>query len=87
MITYFVLNSENYKWWWQSFLCGGAVAFYVFLYAVRFHAELELDTRIASLMYFSSMVQVTFMIFLVTGSVGFLSSLWFTRMISSIKVD
>ena len=88
VITYFVLNSENYKWWWQSFLCGGAVAFYVFLYAVRFHAELDLDTPIASLLYFSSMVQVAFTIFLVTGSVGFLSSLWFTRLIySSIKVD
>jgi transmembrane 9 superfamily protein 2/4 len=47
-----------------------------------------LDTPIASLLYFSSMVQVAFTIFLVTGSVGFLSSLWFTRLIySSIKVD
>lgn len=88
VITYFQLSSENYKWWWQSFISGGSVAVYVFLYAVRFHTELELETPIASLLYFSSMVQAVFTIFLVTGSVGFLSSLWFTRLIySSIKVD
>jgi transmembrane 9 superfamily member 2/4 len=88
VICYVQLNQENYKWWWQSFLSGGAVSMYVILYAIKFYDELQLETRVASLLYFTAMVQNAFVVFLVTGSVGFFSSLLFTRaMYSSIKVD
>lgn len=32
--TYFQLNGEDYRWWWRSFLVGGSMGFYLFLYSV-----------------------------------------------------
>jgi transmembrane 9 superfamily member 3 len=34
--VYFLLNSEDYRWPWLSFLAAGSTAVYVFLYAVFF---------------------------------------------------
>merc|ERR1712032_1212625 len=42
-LTYFQLTSENYKWWWRSFMASGSSALYVFLY---------------SILYFSSRLQI-----------------------------
>jgi transmembrane 9 superfamily protein 2/4 len=38
LLVYFQLCSENYHWWWRSFLASGGAALYLFLYglAVRF---------------------------------------------------
>merc|ERR1712137_316834 len=33
-LTYFQLTSENYKWWWRSFMASGSSALYVFLYSI-----------------------------------------------------
>merc|ERR1712238_417421 len=30
-LTYFQLTSEDYRWWWRSFLCAASSALYVFL--------------------------------------------------------
>merc|ERR1719333_1111569 len=35
-LTYFQLTSEDYKWWWRSFLSSSSSAFYVFLYSVLY---------------------------------------------------
>ncbi len=34
--TYFLLNSEDYRWQWVSFLSSASTAFYVFLYSVYY---------------------------------------------------
>ena len=34
--TYVMLNNENYKWQWNSFISGGATAGYVYLYAIYY---------------------------------------------------
>ena len=34
--TYFLLNAEDHRWHWVSFLSGGSVAFYVYGYAVHY---------------------------------------------------
>merc|ERR1712203_725385 len=33
-LTYFQLTSEDYRWWWRSFLASGSSAPYVFVYAI-----------------------------------------------------
>ena len=35
--TYFSLAHQNYNWWWQSYLNGGSLAFYVFGYSVYYY--------------------------------------------------
>ncbi|CAF1176242.1 unnamed protein product, partial [Adineta steineri] len=34
--TYFMLNAEDYRWQWTSFLSGASSAFYVYLYAMYY---------------------------------------------------
>lgn len=89
VMTYFQLCSEDYNWWWRSFLTPGSSAVYLFLYSILyFFTKLEIDMFVPALMYFCYMAAAAWAFFLLTGSVGFLSSLWFVRKIySSIKVD
>merc|ERR1712048_1120223 len=35
-LTYFQLISEDYQWWWRSFLASGSSAIYVFLYSILY---------------------------------------------------
>merc|ERR1711972_394354 len=35
-LTYFQLASEDYNWWWRSFLSSGSSAAYVFMYSIMY---------------------------------------------------
>ncbi|TNN21100.1 Transmembrane 9 superfamily member 3 isoform 3 [Schistosoma japonicum] len=35
--TYFLLNSEDYRWQWTSFLSGASITFYAYLYSVYYY--------------------------------------------------
>ena len=88
VLCYFQLCSENYHWWWRSFLTSGSTAIYVFIYSAIYFTRLEPDLWVTYLLYFGYMAMLSIAMFLVTGSVGFSSCLWFTRKIyGSIKVD
>jgi transmembrane 9 superfamily protein 2/4 len=88
VLCYFQLCSEDYHWWWRAFLTSGSTALYVFLYSAIYFSRLEPDMWVTYLLYFGYMGMLSLSIFLVTGSVGFLSCLWFTKKIyGSIKVD
>merc|ERR1712084_189444 len=51
-LTYFLLTSEDYNWWWRSFLSSGSSAAYVFLYAILYKAtKLQIDDFVPSLVY------------------------------------
>jgi transmembrane 9 superfamily protein 2/4 len=88
VLCYFQLCSENYHWWWRSFFTAGSTAIYVFIYSAIYFSRLEPDLWVTYLLYFGYMGMLSLGIFLVTGSVGFASCLWFTKKIyGSIKVD
>jgi transmembrane 9 superfamily protein 2/4 len=75
--------------WWRSFLTPASSAFYVFLYSVfYYYTRLEIDEFVPTLLYFSYTFIFTVIFFLMTGTVGFYSCLFFvTKIYSSIKVD
>jgi len=88
VLCYFQLCSEDYHWWWRSFLTSGSTAMYVFIYSMIYFWRLEPVLWVTYLLYFGYMFMLSISIFLVTGTVGFLSCLWFTKKIyGSIKVD
>lgn len=89
VMAYFQLCSEDYNWWWRSFLTPGASALYVFLYAVMYFAtRLEITKFTSALLYFCYMGLASWAFFLMTGAVGFISCLLFVRKIyGAIKVD
>merc|ERR1712187_518699 len=88
-LTYFQLTSEDYNWWWPSFFPSGTSACYVFLYSILyFSSRLQIDKFVSTILYFGYMLIMCVMFFLLTGSIGMISSFYFVRAIyGSIKVD
>ena len=72
-----------------SFFTSGSTAIYTFVYSIIWFCTLEASKMVMTyLLYFGYMFLFCFAMFLVTGTVGALSSLWFIRKIfATIKVD
>jgi len=88
LFNYFQLCGENYNWWWRSFITAGSTAFYVFLYSFFYFKQLEASSFATYVLYFGYMGFVSFGLFLMTGFIGLMSSLWFNIVIfGSIKID
>merc|ERR1712157_460040 len=82
VMTYLQLCAEDHHWWWKSFFNCASAGFYLFLYSLWFLASrLDLVGILPVVVYitYMSMISVCFALF--CGSVGFISSLWFTRTI------
>ena len=79
----------DYKWWWRSFFISGSCAFYIFAYSIYFYLfDLETSGIVSTFIYFSYMTLLSFGIFLILGSIGFLITFGFLIMIYSlIKIN
>merc|ERR1711957_669522 len=88
-LTYFQLTSEDYNWWWRSFFASASSGIYVFLYSVLyFSSRLQIEKPVSVVLYFGYMLIVSILFFLLTGSIGTVSSFYFVRAIyGSIKID
>merc|ERR1712070_861104 len=71
VMCYFQLCSEDYNWWWRSFLTSGSTAIYVFLYSAFYFSKLEANLTITYFIYFGYMTIICFGMFLMTGLVGY----------------
>ncbi|KAL3498271.1 hypothetical protein ACH5RR_041003 [Cinchona calisaya] len=89
VLCYFQLCSEDYLWWWRSYLTSGSSALYLFLYATfYFFTKLDISKPVSGMLYFGYMLIASFAFFLLTGTIGFYACFWFTRLIySSVKID
>ncbi|KAA8905014.1 hypothetical protein TRICI_005342 [Trichomonascus ciferrii] len=89
LMTYFMLTSENYHWQWRSFFLSGSASIYIFLHAVIYWAgKLSLGGFISNVLYLGYSLLISIVIFILTGTIGFLSSFFFVKKIySSIKID
>jgi transmembrane 9 superfamily protein 2/4 len=88
--TYVQLCAEDYLWWWRSFIRGGSVAFYIFLYSLGFlfNTLHLLSGTLSIMLYLTYTAVMVWGIYLGFGTIGFLCSLWFTYMIyDSVKAD
>ncbi|KAL7134521.1 hypothetical protein ABFS83_11G031500 [Erythranthe nasuta] len=89
VLCYFQLCSEDYLWWWRSYLTSGSSAFYLFLYAAfYFFTKLDITKPVSGALYFGYMLIGSFGFFVLTGTIGFYACFWFTRLIYlSVKID
>ncbi|KAK0629592.1 hypothetical protein B0T17DRAFT_525912 [Bombardia bombarda] len=89
LLVYFLLCSENYNWQWRAFLAAGTSAGYIFLNALIYWvSKLSLSGFTGSVLYIGYSLLISFLFFILTGTIGFFSSWWFVRRIySSIKID
>ncbi|OCK77531.1 hypothetical protein K432DRAFT_427938 [Lepidopterella palustris CBS 459.81] len=89
VVTYAQLCSENYHWWWQSFLIGGSSSIWIFGYLFWYYfAKLHISGFVSSLLFFCYGFLACAVYGLLTGTIGFLSAYAFVRRIyGAIKAD
>lgn len=89
LLVYFLLCSENYHWHWRAFLAAGASAFYVFLHAMAYWmTKLSLGGLVGGILYLGYSALISFLFFILTGSIGYFASWAFVQKIyGSIKID
>lgn len=89
VLTYLQLCSEDHRWWWTSFLQTASAGGYLFLYSLWFlSSRLEMVGLLPVVVYLTYMGMISICFGVVCGSVGFLSSFYFTRIIyGAVKVD
>lgn len=83
VVTIYVqLCSENYHWWWTSFLVGGGSAIWIFLYCAWYYAfKLHITGFVSSMLFFSYSFMACCVYGLLTGTIGFLAAYAFVRRI------
>ncbi|KAF2182587.1 putative multispanning membrane protein [Zopfia rhizophila CBS 207.26] len=80
--TYVQLCSENYHWWWQSFIVGGSSSIWIFGYLVWYYfTKLHITGFVSSLLFFCYGFLACVVYGLLTGTIGFLSAYAFVRRI------
>ncbi|KZV21613.1 hypothetical protein F511_17638 [Dorcoceras hygrometricum] len=89
VLCYIQLCCEDYRWWWRAYLTSGASALYLFFYSILyFCTKLEITKLVSGILYFGYMFIISYVFFILTGTIGFCSCLWFVRKIySSVKTD
>jgi len=89
LMCYFHLCNEDYHWSWRAFLTSGASGFYVFLYsALYYFTKLDIGSFTGAVLYFGYSAIISVLVTVMTGAVGYVSTLIFLqRIFASIKVD
>lgn len=89
VMTYLQLCSEDYHWWWRSFLVSGGCAVYVFAYAVFYYVtKLEMNDPTSAIVYFTYTIVMSLAFWFTTGTIGFLATLGFVwKIYASVKID
>ncbi|SMY25707.1 unnamed protein product [Zymoseptoria tritici ST99CH_1A5] len=89
LMIYFLLCQENYHWQWRAFASSGASALYVFAYSLLYWARmLSFSSFTGGVVYLGYSVLLSFLWFLLSGSIGFFACWVFVnRIYASIKID
>lgn len=87
--TYFLLNSEDYRWQWTSFLSAGSTAVYVYIYSIYyFFVKTKMSGFFQTLFYFGYMGMFCIGLGLLCGAVGFIgTSIFVRRIYTNVKID
>jgi transmembrane 9 superfamily protein 2/4 len=89
VLCYFQLCSEDYHWWWRSFLTAGSTGVYIYAYSFYyFFTQMDTLYLVSGLLYFGYSFIIAFAFFLLCGTIGYYSCWWFVNKIySAVKVD
>lgn len=89
VLCYLQLCAEDHRWWWKAFWNCAMSGVYLFAYSLWFlSSRLDLVGVLPVVVYLTYMSMISICFGLFCGSIGFLSSFWFTRTIyGAVKVD
>lgn len=87
--TYFLLNAEDYRWQWTSFLAAASTAGYVYLYSFYyFFFKTKMYGFFQTSFYFGYMALFSMALGLMCGTFGYVGTSVFVRKIySTVKID
>jgi transmembrane 9 superfamily protein 3 len=87
--TYFLLNSEDYRWQWTSFCAGGSISVYVYLYSLYYFIfKTKMFGLFQTVFYFSYMALGSIALGLLCGTLGYVGTRFFVRKIyATVKID
>jgi transmembrane 9 superfamily protein 2/4 len=87
--VYLMLCSENHLWAWQSFFIAGSCAFYVLGYSlIMLLLSLFRTSFVSACLYIGYSFLVSFLVFVLVGSVGYVATFFFLRRIyATVKID
>ncbi|KAI8592045.1 hypothetical protein BDZ88DRAFT_409424 [Geranomyces variabilis] len=87
--TYLLLNNEDHRWHWTSFLSSGSTALYVFAYSIYyFHAKTRMYGAFQTTWFFGYTALLCGCLFLILGCVGYWASAKFVgRIYRNVKID
>merc|ERR1712196_764055 len=72
VVTYFLLNNEDYRWPWTSFLASCSTACYVFLYSVyNFFMKTKMSGFFQTIFYFGYMFMFCAALGVMCGTLGY----------------
>ncbi|CBK25367.2 uncharacterized protein [Blastocystis hominis] len=88
VLCYFQLASEDYRWWWRSFVNTGCTALFVFAFSLFYMLSHGITKIVSVILYLCLMMMACIALFLACGTIGFYACFWFTMKIyGSLKVD
>lgn len=87
--TYFILNSEDYRWPWVSFLSSASLGGYIFSYSIYYYFFRTHMTGLLQLaFYFGYTFFISVYLSLVAGAIGYTSAYYFVKILySNVKPD
>ncbi|XP_052772539.1 transmembrane 9 superfamily member 3-like [Mya arenaria] len=87
--TYFLLNAEDYRWQWTSFLSAASTAGYVYIYSFYyFFFKTKMYGFFQTMFYFGYMWLFSLALGLMCGTLGYQGTSSFVRKIySTVKID
>ena len=89
VVTYFLLNNEDYRWPWTSFAASSSTAGYVLLYSIYyFFMKTKMSGFFQTLFYFSYMAIFCLALGVMCGTLGYTGcSIFVRRIYRNIKSD
>ncbi|XP_064618041.1 transmembrane 9 superfamily member 3-like [Liolophura sinensis] len=87
--TYFLLNAEDYRWQWTSFLAAASTAGYVYMYSFYyFFFKTKMYGLFQTTFYFGYMALFSIALGYMCGTFGYVGTSVFVRKIySTVKID
>jgi len=87
--TYFLLNAEDYRWQWTSFLAAGSTSGYVYMYSMYyFFFKTKMYGLFQTTFYFGYMALFSLSLGLMCATLGYVGTSIFVRKIySTVKID
>ncbi|XP_071808537.1 transmembrane 9 superfamily member 3-like [Asterias amurensis] len=87
--TYFLLNAEDYRWQWTSFLAAASTALYVYMYSFYYFLfKTKMYGLFQTTFYFGYMALFSIALGIMCGTMGYIGTSTFVRKIySTVKID